>query len=217
MRPRSRQRLATSTSAEKQCMTPPTSSTRSSARSASVSGCASRQWMMTGFRTRRAIAIWRRKTRSCTSRGERLRKKSRPISPSPTTRAGSRARRSISSKSASVASAASCGMNAHRGPDIRVPRSARATAARLDSRSVPMVTMPRSPAARARSSTRVQILGEVREVQMRVGVEERHQARSGSTFTFMIRGLPCPARSSDGRPRRERRAPTAAPRRAGAG
>ncbi len=45
-----------STSPEKQCMMPPTSATRSSARMASVSAWASRQWMTAGLPTRRARA-----------------------------------------------------------------------------------------------------------------------------------------------------------------
>src|SRR5258706_96243 len=84
--PRSRQRRAIATSPEKQCMIPPASLTRSSARMASTSAWASRQCTTTGLRTRRARPTQYRNTRSCAPRGGRLRKKSRPISPPAPTR-----------------------------------------------------------------------------------------------------------------------------------
>src|SRR5207247_1882381 len=89
-------------------MIPPTSLAPSSPRIASTSAWASRQCTTTGLRTRRARPIRWRKTRSCTSRGERSRKKSRPISPTATTR-GPPARRSISVRTPASASAASWG------------------------------------------------------------------------------------------------------------
>src|SRR3989449_1174869 len=130
-------------------MIPPTSLAPSSPRIASTSAWASRQCTTTGLRTRRARPIRWRKTRSCTSRGERLRKKSRPISPTATTR-GPPARRSISVRTSASAAAASWGCT----PTVaQTPGSASASAmaAREVGTSVPIVSMRVTPACRARA------------------------------------------------------------------
>src|SRR5438445_537786 len=130
-------------------MIPPTSLAPSSPRIASTSAWASRQCTTTGLPTRRARPIRWRKTRSCTSRGERSRKKSRPISPTATTR-GPPARRSISVRTPASASAASWGCTptvAHTSGSA----SASAMAAREVGTSVPIVSMRVTPACRARA------------------------------------------------------------------
>src|SRR5206468_1421935 len=142
--PRSRQRRAIAVSPEKQCMMPPASPTGTSARIASVSSWASRQWTSTGLRRRRARASWARNASSWASRGERRRKKSSPVSPIATTR-GAAASRSISASRASSARPAAWGWMPT-AAQTSGSRPASATAARELSTSVPIVTMHRTPA-----------------------------------------------------------------------
>ncbi len=158
---------------------------------ASVSGCASRQWMMAGLPTRRARSSWRRNTWAWTSRGERSRKKSRPISPIPTTR-------SPAGEPLQLGEVLLGGlggvvrMDADRSPDIGVARGHRHGGA-IGLAIRPDGDHAAKPDLAGARENRVEIVGEVGEVQVRVRIEERHGGIIADRPRARARGCPRPA------------------------
>ena len=146
-------------------MTPPTSSTRSSARSASVSGCASRQYAP-GHRDLAAedtlLHVARRKV------AEEV--EAHLAQPDHARLAGQALHLlevGLGSRGGVVR------VNAHRGPDIRVPvrqghRGPIGLAIRSNGHHAPQ------PGGAGAIEHCVQILGEIRKVQVRVSVEQHH-------------------------------------------